>query len=123
MYVPTRSLRSGNKALLSVPCKPSRKDGHRAFVQCAPVVWNALPLSIRETSSINGAPGARGSQLKHEQIREEWSSTWRYAEKMVQRIQRRRSANSLPSPQSASFSEQEKFSVWLRCWAPNWSIV
>ena len=53
MYVPTRSLRSGNKALLSVPCKPSRKDGHRAFVQCAPVVWNALPLSIREASSIS----------------------------------------------------------------------
>ena len=53
MYVPTRSLRSGNKALLSVPCKPSRKDGHRAFAQCAPVVWNALPLSIREASSIS----------------------------------------------------------------------
>ena len=48
-----RSLRSRNKALLSVPCKPSRKDGHRAFVQCAPVVWNALPLSIREASSIS----------------------------------------------------------------------
>ena len=53
MYVPTCSLRSGNKALLSVPCKPSRKDGHRTFVQCAPVVWNALPLSIREASSIS----------------------------------------------------------------------
>ena len=53
MYVPTRSLRSGNKALLSVPCKPSRKDAHRAFVKCAPVVWNALPLSIREASSIS----------------------------------------------------------------------
>ena len=33
--------------------QPSRKDGHRAFVQCAPVVWNALPLSIREASSIS----------------------------------------------------------------------
>ncbi|KAK3804079.1 hypothetical protein RRG08_057964 [Elysia crispata] len=49
---PDLILRSGNKAWLSVPCKPSRKDGHRAFVQCAPVVWNALPLSIREASSI-----------------------------------------------------------------------
>ena len=52
-HVPSLNLRSRNKALLSVPCRANKKTSERAFVHYAPVVWNSLPLDLRQCSSLD----------------------------------------------------------------------
>ncbi len=52
-YQPIRSLRSSNQDLLSTPKSRLKCRGDRAFCIAAPRLWNALPLSIRQASSVN----------------------------------------------------------------------
>ena len=52
-YLPSRTLRSSNAGLLEVPSKSRKKIGDAAFVNYAPVLWNILPIDIREASSLN----------------------------------------------------------------------
>lgn len=51
-HVPCRSLRSGDKSLLSVPPKAKRKSCEGAFVHQAPLIWNSLPLNLRTSNSL-----------------------------------------------------------------------
>ena len=51
-YLQTRTLRSSDKNLLSVPnIKP--EYGRRSFSYAAPTVWNSLPLSLRTSSTLS----------------------------------------------------------------------
>uniref|UniRef100_A0A3B3BYA6 Reverse transcriptase domain-containing protein n=1 Tax=Oryzias melastigma TaxID=30732 RepID=A0A3B3BYA6_ORYME len=52
-YTPTRSLRSADQLLLEVPRSKRKLRGERAFSICTPKLWNALPLSIRQASSLS----------------------------------------------------------------------
>ncbi len=52
-YQPIRSLRSSNQDLLSTPKSRLKCRGDRAFSIAAPRLWDALPLSIRQASSVN----------------------------------------------------------------------
>ncbi len=52
-YQPIRSLRSSNQDLLFIPKSRLKCRGDRAFCIAAPRLWNALPLSIRQASSVN----------------------------------------------------------------------
>ena len=49
-YIPSRSLRSSDKHLLTVPLIKSA-IGRRSFSFAAPTVWNSLPLLLRATDS------------------------------------------------------------------------
>jgi len=52
-YSPSRLLRSENKLLLSVPRSKTKTYGDRSFSMVAPRLWNALPLSLRSSPSID----------------------------------------------------------------------
>ena len=51
-YQPTRALRSQNSGLLVVPKVSKSRVGARAFSYQAPLLWNHLPLSVREADTI-----------------------------------------------------------------------
>ena len=51
-YVPTRQLRSSNKALLFQP-RTKTVTAVRAFSATAPRVWNCLPSDLRDLHSLN----------------------------------------------------------------------
>ena len=51
-YCPSRSLRSSNEKLLSVPRINLKSAGARSFQYQAPSVWNSLPAHIRTSSSL-----------------------------------------------------------------------
>jgi hypothetical protein len=50
-HTPSRSLRSSSALLLEVPRIKLVTYGTRAFNYIAPVLWNALPLSLRQRKS------------------------------------------------------------------------
>ena len=52
-YEPVRSLRSSSKSLLQVPKTRLKTYGDRAFAKAAPILWNTLPLNIRECDSLD----------------------------------------------------------------------
>jgi hypothetical protein len=52
-YRPSRSLRSGEKHLLSVPRSNTKSFGDRCFSVSAPKAWNHLPLEIRESENVD----------------------------------------------------------------------
>ena len=52
-YSPSRRLRSSDCSLLAVPRVRTRFRSH-SFAVAAPTTWNALPLHIRNSSSIFG---------------------------------------------------------------------
>jgi len=53
VYVPGRQLRSsGDTTALAVPKMRLKTIGEKSFAYFAPKVWNSLPQSIRESSSI-----------------------------------------------------------------------
>ena len=52
MYIPSRSLRSQNLNLLTMP-KLKSKFVERAFSYQAPLIWNNLPDYIKNSASIN----------------------------------------------------------------------
>ena len=51
-YQPSPSLRSSNQLLLTVR-RANPKIGQRTFSRSSPVIWNAIPLSVREALSIS----------------------------------------------------------------------
>uniref|UniRef100_A0A8C6LTZ9 Reverse transcriptase domain-containing protein n=1 Tax=Nothobranchius furzeri TaxID=105023 RepID=A0A8C6LTZ9_NOTFU len=51
-YIPSRSLRSADHLLLKVPKMKYKARGERAFAFAAPRLWNALPLVVRQASSL-----------------------------------------------------------------------
>ena len=48
-----RSLRSSDKGLLVVPATNLRTKGDRAFAVVAPTLWNALPLALKNSVSVD----------------------------------------------------------------------
>ncbi len=52
-YTASRSLRSSDQSLLSVPGSRCKTKGDRAFSVVAPKLWNSLPLNIRASPSLN----------------------------------------------------------------------
>jgi len=54
LYQPTRLLRSSNQLLLTVP-RANLTTDQRAFSYSSPVIWNAIPLSVRDASSISSS--------------------------------------------------------------------
>ncbi|XP_061735347.1 discoidin, CUB and LCCL domain-containing protein 2 isoform X1 [Nerophis ophidion] len=51
-YCPTRSLRSADQLLLTVPDTRLKLRGDRTFAAAAPKLWNDRPLSVRQASSL-----------------------------------------------------------------------
>ncbi len=51
-YTPTRNLRSSDLNLLSPPDVRSA-NGRRSFLYAAPTIWNSLPVSLRNCSSLD----------------------------------------------------------------------
>ena len=52
VYKPSRTLRSGNSLSLVVPRTKTVTYGNRLFRKAAPVLWNALPSSLREARTV-----------------------------------------------------------------------
>uniref|UniRef100_A0A3Q3C7D3 Reverse transcriptase domain-containing protein n=1 Tax=Haplochromis burtoni TaxID=8153 RepID=A0A3Q3C7D3_HAPBU len=52
-YIPSRSLRSADQLLLSVPRTNRKLRGDRAFAVAAPKLWNELPLHVRQAPSLS----------------------------------------------------------------------
>jgi hypothetical protein len=52
-YSPGRSLRSVNQMLLNVPKVNSTTYGHKTFAYAAPTEWNNLPLSLKNSASLD----------------------------------------------------------------------
>ena len=52
-YMPNRTLRSSSHNSLRFPSQRPQTQfyGHRAFAVCAPALWNALPLEIRNAAT------------------------------------------------------------------------
>ena len=51
-YTPSRSLRSGDQNLLTVPRSNTKSFGDRAFAVAAPKAWNKLPLDVRSSPTL-----------------------------------------------------------------------
>ena len=51
-YLPTRQLRSSDKKLLKVPATRLKTFGDRAFTSIGPRMWNALPIDLRNVTSM-----------------------------------------------------------------------
>ncbi|MDW1542860.1 reverse transcriptase family protein [Vibrio sp. YT-17] len=52
-YYPTRTLRSENAGLLLVPKVSKSRSGARAFSYQAPLLWNHLPVTVREADTVS----------------------------------------------------------------------
>ncbi len=52
-YTPGRALRSADKQLLSIPKIRTQKFGARSFKFAAPTLYNALPLEIRQSPTLD----------------------------------------------------------------------
>ncbi|XP_037607481.1 uncharacterized protein LOC119477468 [Sebastes umbrosus] len=52
-YYPTRALRSQNAGLLEVPRVSKSRMGARAFSYQVPLLWNQLPVSVREADTLS----------------------------------------------------------------------
>ena len=53
VYAPSRNLRSVNSSTLVVPSARLKYYGDRAFVHCAPLLWNQMPFKMRAETDIN----------------------------------------------------------------------
>ena len=51
-YAPSRTLRSSQQQLLTVPRCSLRTYGNRSFAWASPTLWNALPQTIRSACSV-----------------------------------------------------------------------
>lgn len=60
LHIPARSLRSENKMMLKVPKSRTVTYGDRCFSKAAPVLWNSLPLTVRQADTL----GSFKSRLK-----------------------------------------------------------
>ena len=52
-YSPPRSLRSSDHELLCIPKVRTKKYGERTFAYSAPKLYNDLPVSLRQSSTLN----------------------------------------------------------------------
>ena len=52
IYQPSRSLRSANQKLLKLPKRNLKTFGYRSFSYQAPIIWNSLPLEIRNSRTL-----------------------------------------------------------------------
>ena len=52
-YIPTRTLRSQDAGLLTVPRISKQTAGGRAFSYRAPFLWNGLPIHVRDADSVS----------------------------------------------------------------------
>ena len=52
-YIPTRTLRSQDAGLLTVPRISKHTAGGRAFSYIAPFSWNGLPIHVRDADSVS----------------------------------------------------------------------
>jgi len=52
-YYPTRTLRSENAGLLVIPKVSKSRSGARAFSYQAPLLWNHLPVTVREADTVS----------------------------------------------------------------------
>ena len=52
-YTPVRTLRSSSQNLLSVYSVNMHSYGDRSFIASAPTLWNSLPITIRNISSLD----------------------------------------------------------------------
>ena len=52
-YTPTRNLRSSQNNLLECPVLGTRFYGERTFSFGGPLLWNAVPLHLKEANSVN----------------------------------------------------------------------
>ena len=57
-YHPQRSLRSSSKLLFTVPTVNSVTYGERAFSFSSPILWNSLPGSVKNTTSLSSFKSA-----------------------------------------------------------------
>ena len=51
-YVPTRDLRSADAADLVKRTSKTRTYGNRSFSSAAPILWNSLPISLKQSPSV-----------------------------------------------------------------------
>ena len=51
-YIPTRTQRSADQQLLTIPRYHLERYGRRAFSVAGPTLWNALPPAIRQANSV-----------------------------------------------------------------------
>ena len=52
VYVPNRNLRSQNCYMLQVP-KLQSLAGEKSFLYSAPILWNSLPVNVKNATSID----------------------------------------------------------------------
>ena len=52
-YTPERELRSSEKGLLVKKKAIGKTYGERAFSVCAPILWNKLPINLRNEDNLN----------------------------------------------------------------------
>ena len=52
VYVPLRNLRSLNCNTLAVP-KLQSLAGEKSFLYAAPIIWNSLPVNVRNATSFD----------------------------------------------------------------------
>jgi hypothetical protein len=52
-YQPMHSLRSCDQCLLTIPKTKLKYYGDRSFSKCAPLLWNQLPLVIRQCKTVD----------------------------------------------------------------------
>ena len=57
-YQPSRSLRSADQFLIQKGKPRTKTYGDRAFQNCAPLLWNTLPLSIRSHETVDSFKSA-----------------------------------------------------------------
>ena len=58
LYQPTRTLRSADRQMLTVPKTRLKTYGDRAFAKSAPMLWNALPIDVKSASSLSAFKSA-----------------------------------------------------------------
>ena len=63
LYKPSRALRSSCQMLLVVPKTKTKLYGDRSFAASAPILWNALPVDIKNRP-VSYSNGWTGSSMK-----------------------------------------------------------
>ena len=52
-YTPTRTLRSGTQQKMEQPRINMKKYGERSFSAAVPLLWNALPMDIKKSQTVD----------------------------------------------------------------------
>ena len=63
IYTPPRTLRSTNELSLVIPRSRTKLFDDRSFMHAAPVLWNLLPLNIREAPTLSCFKGLLKTHL------------------------------------------------------------